>query len=590
MISARNAWRFTSVAVACLSLAACATAPAQKAGLKPTTELAETPTGGQQASLYGLFLAGQAALDKGSSREAAEYLERASALAPDADFLKEKAFTAALVTGDIDRSAGLAPGPGEGSQGAQRLGVLVKAVSELADGHGKEAYALLSAPQTGQTHMAAVELLRPWAAAAAGDWTAAIIAPTGIEGDKLTGIFGAIGRAQLLERAGKLPEAETAYKALLPDRQGIFALSYGAFLERRGRRAEAVALYDRLLSRGRDASLAFARARAAANKPAPPLQNIREGAAQALIGPAAMLMASRSGDMGLAYLRLALKLDPKLDEAWVLVGDAMGRVGDRVAAREAYEKVRTNSSEYQVARGRLAWSYNAAGEADAALKLARETLDAAPSSIEAMSVYADLLRENGRYGDSVAVMDKLIAQVGDGVGWRHYYLRGVALEQSGRWDLAQADLQRALKINPNSAETLNYLGFGWADRGQHLKQALELLQKAALLEPRSGAIADSLGWARYRVGDYRAAVRDLENAVLLEPSDPDINDHLGDAYYRIGRKLEADFQWRRVLTLDPSDKIRTSAEAKIKDGLPPATPVSLEPRQAASVDLPKAPG
>jgi Flp pilus assembly protein TadD len=268
----------------------------------------------------------------------------------------------------------------------------------------------------------------------------------------------------------------------------------------------------------------------------------------------------------------------------------MGRVGDRAAAREAYEKVRPSSSEYQVARGRLAWSLNAAGETDAALKLAKDTLDAAPASVEALSVYADLLRENGRFGDSVAVMDKLIAQMGDRASWRHYHLRGVALEQSGRWDLAQADLQRALKINPNSAETLNYLGFGWADRGQHLKQALELLQKAALLEPRSGAIADSLGWARYRTGDYRQAARDLENAVLLEPSDPDINDHLGDAYWRTAPKLEAEFQWRRVLTLDPNDKTKTAVEAKLKDGLPPATPVSLEPRQAASVEPPKVPG
>ncbi len=577
MITAQFPRRFLSISLACVSLAACATQPAKVAGLKPGAEPTRSASN-PDASLYGLFLAGQAALDKGSSREAADYLERASALAPDAGFLRERAFTAALVTGDIDRAAALAPGPDEGGPGAQRLGVLARSVAALSEGHGKEAYALLSVPvAAGAPHIAATELLKPWAAASAGDWAAATTAPGAGADDKLIGVFGALGRAQLLERAGKLADAEVAYKALLPDRQGIFALSYGAFLERRGRRPEAIALYQRLLARNLDTALLQAKARAEAGKSPPPLQSVREGAAQALIGPAALLMASRSGDMGLAYLRLALKLDPKLDEAWVLVGDAMARAGDVTAARDSYRRVRPASSEYLVARGRLAWSLYGEGDHDGALLLARESVDANPANAEALEVYADLLRESGRFTEAVAVLDRLIGQPGGTGNWRLFYTRGVAQERAGHWDDAQTDLQKALKLNPESAETLNYLGFGWADRGEHLKQALEMLQKAVNLSPRSGAILDSLGWARYRNGDYRQAVRDLERAVLLEPSDPDINDHLGDAYFRTGRKLEAEFQWRRVLTLDPSDAIRTAIDTKLKDGLGPAPPIKPVP-------------
>ena len=49
-------------------------------------------------------------------------------------------------------------------------------------------------------------------------------------------------------------------------------------------------------------------------------------------------------------------------------------------------------------------------------------------------------------------------------------------------------------------------------------------------------MVDSLGWAYYRLGDYKQAVEQLERAVELEPADPDINDHLGDAYWRVGRR------------------------------------------------------
>jgi Flp pilus assembly protein TadD len=96
-------------------------------------------------------------------------------------------------------------------------------------------------------------------------------------------------------------------------------------------------------------------------------------------------------------------------------------------------------------------------------------------------------------------------------------------------------LQQALKLKPDDPEILNYLGFAWADRGENLKQALTLLQKATLLDPQNGAVIDSLGWVHYRLGDYYQAVHELELAAALDAADPEVNDHLGDAYWRSGR-------------------------------------------------------
>ena len=98
-----------------------------------------------------------------------------------------------------------------------------------------------------------------------------------------------------------------------------------------------------------------------------------------------------------------------------------------------------------------------------------------------------------------------------------------------------------------------------------------MVQKAVDARPQSGAMLDSLGWAYYRLGDYKTAVEKLEAAVEMEPGDPDVNGHLGDAYWQVGRKIEATFQWRRVLSLEPDDKQKAEAEAKLKNGLGPAT-------------------
>ena len=87
------------------------------------------------------------------------------------------------------------------------------------------------------------------------------------------------------------------------------------------------------------------------------------------------------------------------------------------------------------------------------------------------------------------------------------------------------------------------------------------------LRPQDGNIVDSLGWLYYRTGDYDKAARQLERAVELRPQDATINDHLGDAYWQVGRHDEARFQWRRTLSLEPEAELKTTVEAKLKEGL-----------------------
>jgi len=128
---------------------------------------------------------------------------------------------------------------------------------------------------------------------------------------------------------------------------------------------------------------------------------------------------------------------------------------------------------------------------------------------------------------------------------------------------------------------LNYLGFSYVDKGEHLIEAKAMIEKAAAARPDSGAIIDSLGWAYFKLGDYQNAVAQLERAVGLEAADPDINDHLGDAYFRVGRVIEARYQWQRVLTLDPSATLRQQVEMKLKSG--PGAPRIDAPAHVAQV-------
>jgi tetratricopeptide (TPR) repeat protein len=570
----RKAERLTPMRHIASKLAALMASSALLAACATTTQTTQRVTAADiGTSPYGLFLAGQGALNDGRGAQAAALFDRARVEGDDGEgLIAERAFTAAVLAGDIQRAASMTPAGEAASEGGKRLARMVQAVEAMAEDKPKVARTLLAADAVGFPHKPAAALLSPWAAAMAGDAEGSIVRPQS-HGDKIVDYFGMLGQAHLFERAKRYDEAETDFKALVGAQvsDDLVALAYGGFLERRGRRADAAALYAQGLAlQPHNSALSNARTRALdPRSQPPPAPGLKEGAAESLMAPAAAMLAAKQDEIGLAYLRLALRLDPTLNSAWLTVGDLMQSAGDIDSARAAYAKPRPGSVEYAASRSKLAWSYQTAKDPEMALKLAREA--AATGDSDAKITLADLLRVNEKFAESAEVLNGVI---GPNPDWRLLYARGVAYDRAGNWANGERDLKAALALKPDDAELLNYLGYSWIDRGENLKEALAMVQRAVGQNPKSGAMVDSLGWAYYRLGDFKKAVELLESAVELEAGDPDINNHLGDAYWRVGRRDEAEFQWRRVLTLAPEIKLKSEAEAKLGTGLGPDGPAT----------------
>ena len=153
----------------------------------------------------------------------------------------------------------------------------------------------------------------------------------------------------------------------------------------------------------------------------------------------------------------------------------------------------------------------------------------------------------------------------------YYYYRGICEERSKQWTKAEADMRKALELQPEQPHVLNYLGYSWIDQGVNLDEGMKMIKRAVEQRPDDGYIVDSLGWAYFRIGNYEEAVKNLERAIDLKPEDPTINDHLGDAYWRVGRTLEAKFQWAHARDLKPEPDDLPKIEAKIENGLPDDT-------------------
>jgi tetratricopeptide (TPR) repeat protein len=127
------------------------------------------------------------------------------------------------------------------------------------------------------------------------------------------------------------------------------------------------------------------------------------------------------------------------------------------------------------------------------------------------------------------------------------FARGAAHERLGEAAAAEDVFLRLLEADPGDASAANYLGYMWADRGEKLDRALELISLAVAREPDNVAYLDSLGWVHFRLGNLDEAERWLRRAVELDGSGADgtMLCHLGEVLLA---KQERD-EGRRLLQL-----------------------------------------
>jgi tetratricopeptide (TPR) repeat protein len=105
----------------------------------------------------------------------------------------------------------------------------------------------------------------------------------------------------------------------------------------------------------------------------------------------------------------------------------------------------------------------------------------------------------------------------------------------------------------------------FADRGERLDEALDLLQRALKIEPGNPSYLDSLGWAFFKQGRLEQADAPLTEAAAKSPENSVIQDHLGDLRFRQRRFAEAVVAWERALAGDGEDIDRASIEKKLRD-------------------------
>ncbi len=525
----------------------------------------------KDVSNYSQFAIARYASLTDDPKVAAENYSRVIMASPGNATIAERAVFSSLLVGDVETAIELSSRvPSDTLQSTElaRLSLALKAVHD--DNHG-DALAYLEAPWDSAFHAAIARSIAAWIALE--DYPDQAIELQGLAGDRdpvLTGVARNLG-ARMLVNIGRSEDAiaELDYLWQHDARLAIGVEAHARLLALSGQPDSAMTRirdFRELVGRNPSLSHLARQIEAGTVTPAATLTT-QQGIALSIYAVTAALANQSENDLPSVYFAMALYLDPDLDAAKTLWADTLDRTHRREEAIVLLKSVPDTSIYHTNAQGQLAWVYRRQGRNDEALKLALSTLEATDDRNIRVQL-ADLLQSLGRDGEAEETFTQIIdADKLEGIyDWRVYFARGAARERLGEWPPAESDLTTAMGLKPNNPTIMNYLGYGWIDRGLKLEEGLDLIEGALRLSPRSGSITDSLGWAHYKMGNYDRAVFYLERATELSPQNPEILDHLGDTYWQVGRYTEAGYQWQRALQYTDDETFLEQVEKKLLSG------------------------
>ncbi len=538
--------------------------------------------------LAGSFLSGRFAKKNQDLKEAAKYMSETLARDPYNEQLQQETMRMHLLAGNIDTATDLAHKLARPKSNEPLVASLLMLEAVKANDFAKAKTTIEDSANTGLFGLIRPVMLE-WIEVAADDRKRSVDMKGAIDKAGFFAPFINYHTALMNDVLGNAAAAQVAYTKANSD-PGVTPYrvieAIANFHERQGDWDKAQADYD-AYAKANPQSTLIPEKLVKGETPKPLVANAKDGLAELFFTTASILFGEDATQDTFLYLRIALELRPNLPPAQLMLANLYEQLEDYKDAVATYDQIPEGSVFYRRAQIRKALNYEALGQKDKAVALLETLAKKYPNDATALITKGDMQRDAKDYSGAAATYTDAITRTEplEANDWPLLYARGISYERNGEWDKAEGDFNRALKLQPDQPDVLNYLAYSWLTMGKNLTQAREYLEIASAQRPDDAHIIDSEGWAYYLTGDFKNAVTKFEHAVELTPDDATVNDHLGDAYWRTGRTTEAKYQWERVLTTKPDKDVADAMHEKLANGLPVfvAPAEASKPQPAASI-------
>jgi tetratricopeptide (TPR) repeat protein len=275
------------------------------------------------------------------------------------------------------------------------------------------------------------------------------------------------------------------------------------------------------------------------------------------------LLALQTNDLDDAekYLMRNLEVQPDNDQARLYLGQIAEQRKLYAEAGQWFREIRPGPHHFE-AQARLGLVIARQGDVAAARShLHKLSPENEPQRVQQVLTEEQILREARQYDEALHVLSKTIKQLPENTDL--LYARALVAEKLDDLDLHERDLRAILSKEPKNAHALNALGYTLADRTTRYDEALQLIEQALALKPDDPFIMDSMGWVKYRLGNYEEAVKYLRAALEKRP-DAEISAHLGEVLWVMGDRAGAESVWMRALRDSPDSEVLLGIIKKFK--------------------------
>ena len=509
-------------------------------------------TGAAAQEASGPYLAARQAAIAHDYGFAAKYFSLALVQSPLDVALIEQTMSAFLAVGDVSEAQMLAKALSSAPNSNQLSEILLLTQSFKAENY-KAALAQLES--TSVVGAAVDDLLKGWALMGLGRVRDALKSFDTASKEQGMRSFGLYQKALAFSLVGDFESAEAIFSV---EEQTLMAVPFRTSLARAqilvqlGRSADAINFLNDLYGEdaGQEVRAIIAQLQAGAAVDFDVVRSGSEGAGEVLFFLALALQNGEGNDGLLLYTRLASYLAPNNVNALLLSAKLLEGLGNYGLAIEAYDAVPRSHPAFVSAELGRAQALSKIDKLEMGIEVLAQLAESFPNLRQVHETLGEFLRQDSQYERAIGSYDIAIDMIDHSrpKHWYIHYVRGTAHDRLGNWELGLSDFDRALALSPNQFQVLNYVGYSLVERGERLKEALSMIERAVLAQPKAGYIIDSLGWVQFRLGYYKRAIVNMERAVELMATDPVVNNHLGDVYWAVGRKTEARFQWLRALS------------------------------------------
>lgn len=521
--------------------------------------------------LAGAYLAARNASNAFDFKTALQYFTQALARDPNNAGLMENTIVAFIGTGDIKGAVPIARRLNDINAGSQISNLLMLAEAAKNDKFA-DAFDILA---EGETVGPLVDgLVLAWLQVGQGEMSDAIETFDKISEGAGLRTFGLYHKALALALVGDLEgsneilSGETGV-SLPVTRRGIIA--HIEVLSQLERNEDALKLIKAIFGTDLDPGLEDIHTRLTAGETIPftTVLSAKDGVSEVYYSVAGALSGEAADSYTLLYTRIAEYLRPDHIDAMLLSAQLLEKLDQYELATEAYDRIPRGDTAFHSAELGRAEALRRSGNTDAAIEVLQQLSESHADQANVHVALGDLFRRLDRHEEASRAYDLAVSNSGEprSSQWALYFARGITNERIGDWGKAEADFRKALELQPDQPQVLNYLGYSFVEMKLNMDEALDMIERAVKARPDDGYITDSLGWVLYRLGRYDEAVAHMERAAELAPVDPIVNDHLGDVFWAVGRQREAEFQWYRALSFEPEDVDATRIRRKLEVGL-----------------------